>query len=316
MKKILFLLLLAAIGFGYYAGSDETAAVRPQGHVNASAVPAQTHDSTILSAAADTAGSAARALLTGIGSLGSALSGESTAPEKAPAEDAFSGAPLLSTGNPQLRPAPAGQSVMDEFRDAYEFPQALESRLDRTKFVPAGQIPQKLKEGLIATEDRRFYDHGAVDFLGVARAAFVNYSAGTTVEGGSTIAQQTVKNIFLTNERTMMRKVRELFLAVQLERNYTKEEILEIYLNTIYFGHGAYGVGDAARIYFHKAPEDLTLTECAMLAGLPQAPSAYDPIDHPAEAKKRMTTVLMLMAREGYITPQEASETALSVLMK
>ena len=177
-------------------------------------------------------------------------------------------------------------------------------------------MPELLKQAIVAAEDRRFYEHGALDPIGVTRAFITNYMAGTTVEGGSTIAQQTVKNIFLSNERTMTRKVREMFLAVQLERNYTKEQILEIYLNTIYFGHGTYGIKNAAKTYFHKDVKDLTLSECAMLAGLPQAPSAYDPIDHPLEGKKRMTTVLMLMARENYITPQGASKAAMDALMK
>ncbi len=311
MKKFLFLLLLLAAGAGYYAGSGETSAVRTQGHKNADTAVV-TNGATFWDSLQKDASSAAGALSAGVSTLTGSAPKKTSSPSNLPAPAETP----LSADNPQLHPAPAGQSMLDEFRDTYEFTQSLEARLDRDRFVPAGEIPDLLKKGIIATEDRRFYDHGAVDLMGVARAAFVNYSAGTTVEGGSTIAQQTVKNIFLSHERTMMRKVRELFLAVQLERNYTKEQILEIYLNTIYFGHGAYGVGDAARIYFHKAPKDLTLTECALLAGLPQAPSAYDPIDHPAEAKKRMTTVLMLMAREGYITPQEASTTALSVLMK
>ena len=136
-----------------------------------------------------------------------------------------------------------------------------------------------------------------------------------TAEDG-TIAQQTVKNIFLSNERTMTRKLEELALAVQLERNYSKEEILELYLNTIYFGHGAYGVGEASRVYFGKAPKDLDLSQCAMLAGLPQAPSAYDPISHPQEGAKRMTMVLALMAQEGYITPEEAAKSAMHLWLK
>lgn len=173
-----------------------------------------------------------------------------------------------------------------------------------------------MKKGIIATEDRRYYEHGAIDLIGVGRAAFTNYMAGETVEGGSTIAQQTVKNIFLSNERTMTRKVEELALAVQLEHNYSKDQILELYLNTIYFGHGAYGVGEASRTYFGKEPKDLDLSQCAMLAGLPQAPSAYDPIAHPQEGAKRMTTVLALMAQEGYITPEQAATAALHLWLK
>lgn len=318
MKKYLLLLLLLAAGWGYYTGSSETAAVRPQGHAAGQTGAAPTNGDSLLSHAADAAASTARDFFTGVSRLaGGSAPEESPDPVSAlpsPAEGAAPALPL-SAENPQLRALPEEQSIFGQFRDAYEFQQTLESRLARDRFVPSSQIPKQMKEAIIATEDRRFYHHGAIDLQGVIRAMFANYSAGQTVEGGSTISQQAVKNIFLSNERTMARKAREFFLALQLERNYTKDQILEIYLNTIYFGHGAYGIGDAARTYFGKEPEDLTLIQCAMLAGLPQAPSAYDPIDHPEEAKKRMTTVLMLMAREGFITPQEASDTALSILL-
>ena len=207
-------------------------------------------------------------------------------------------------------------TVREKWDDVAHFKEALESRVHREKFVPYDKIPDLLKKGIIATEDRRYYDHGAVDIIGVGRAFITNSMAGETLEGGSTIAQQTVKNIFLSNERTMTRKLEELALAVQLERNYSKEEILELYLNTIYFGHGAYGVGEASRVYFGKAPKDLDLSQCAMLAGLPQAPSAYDPISHPQEGAKRMTTVLALMAQEGYITPEEAAKSAMHLWLK
>ena len=227
----------------------------------------------------------------------------------------------------QAKPSPASPSTVvkekaeagtlrEKWNDVSHFRESLESRVHREKFVPYDKIPDLLKKGIIATEDRRYYDHGAVDIIGVARAFITNSMAGETLEGGSTIAQQTVKNIFLSNDRTMTRKLEELALAVQLERNYSKEEILELYLNTIYFGHGAYGVGEASRVYFGKEPKDLDLSQCAMLAGLPQAPSAYDPISHPQEGAKRMTTVLALMAQEGYITPEEAAKSAMHLWLK
>ena len=227
----------------------------------------------------------------------------------------------------QAKPSPASPSTVvkekaeagtlrEKWDDVSHFRESLESRVHREKFVPYDKIPDLLKKGIIATEDRRYYDHGAVDIIGVARAFITNSMAGETLEGGSTIAQQTVKNIFLSNDRTMTRKLEELALAVQLERNYSKEEILELYLNTIYFGHGTYGVGEASRVYFGKEPKDLDLSQCAMLAGLPQAPSAYDPISHPQEGAKRMTTVLALMAQEGYITPEEAAKSAMHLWLK
>ena len=114
----------------------------------------------------------------------------------------------------------------------------------------------------------------------------------------------------------MTRKAEELALAVQLERNYSKEEILELYLNTIYYGHGAYGLKEASRTYFGKAPKELDLAQCAMLAGLPQAPSAYDPISHPKEGAKRMTVVLALMAEQGIITPTQAASAAAELWLK
>ena len=234
-----------------------------------------------------------------------------------------SGTKESNSGNPgkELPASPKStkaeaQTLQEKWNDVAHFKPALESRVHREKFVPYDKIPDLLKKGIIATEDRRYYEHGAIDLIGVGRAAFTNYMAGETVEGGSTIAQQTVKNIFLSNERTMTRKVEELALAVQLEHNYSKDQILELYLNTIYFGHGAYGVGEASRTYFGKEPKDLDLSQCAMLAGLPQAPSAYDPIAHPQEGAKRMTTLLALMAQEGYITPEQAATAALHLWLK
>lgn len=319
MKKLIFLLLFIAIGWGYYEGTQESHTIKPQNRVAvAETVPAPSSSSSLVDEAGKAAVSITRSIGDGVktvitGMTGGAPSEKNTAAAPQPAAPA---APSLQQGNATLRDVPASETLKEQFDDVYDFPKALESRLNRTQFVPADQIPTLLKEAIVAAEDRRFYEHGALDPIGVTRAAINNYLAGTAVEGGSTIAQQTIKNIFLSNERTMTRKIREMFLAVQLERNYTKDQILEIYLNTIYFGHGTYGIGEAAKTYFHKSAKDLTLAECAMLAGLPQAPSAYDPIDHPLEGKKRMTTVLMLMAREGYITPEEASKAAMAALMK
>lgn len=315
MKKLLFLLLLIAIGWGYYEGSNESSTIQPQGHsVQASTVPKA--EPSLLSQVTGAVSGTIRTVVSGV--TGPASSDKEMGAAQNPAPVSPSAAPAKPAVDPAspIREQPATEGIRDQFNDVYEFKNALESRINRDNFVPADKIPKKLKEAIVAAEDRRFYEHGAMDPIGVTRALIANYTAGRTVEGGSTLAQQTVKNIFLSQERTMTRKVREMFLAVQLERNYTKDQILEIYLNTIYFGHGTYGLKEAAKTYFGKTPESLNLAECAMLAGLPQAPSAYDPIDHPEEGKKRMTTVLMLMAREGYITPQEASNAAFEVLLK
>lgn len=297
MKKLLLLLLLIAAAWGFYEGSKDSGAIRPQ-----------------RAAAAEEAAPSSGGLGEFFRTLTAGLTG-------LPLEDLVpaGGAPREETPPPPRPEAPAeadAPSVFQDLRDLTHFRDALESRLDRSRFVPSEDIPPLLKEAVVAAEDRRFYEHGAIDLMSVVRAAVANYMAGTTVEGGSTLSQQTVKNVFLSGERTMTRKVREFFLAVQLEKYYTKDQILEIYLNTIYFGHGAYGIGEACRTYFGKEPKDLTLPQCAMIAGLPQAPSAYDPIDHPEEAKKRMTIVLMLMAREGYISPEEATKAAMEAILE
>ena len=207
-------------------------------------------------------------------------------------------------------------SAMERVRRVYHFKESLEAKVDRKQFVSSKDIPDMMKKAIVATEDRRFYDHGALDLVSVTRALVTNYMAGQTLEGGSTIAQQTVKNIFLSHDRTLARKIEELALAVRLEKNYTKDEILELYLNTIYFGHGAYGIKDAARIYFGKDVKDLNVSQCAMLAGLPQAPSVYDPINHPEEGIRRMAVVLTLMAQQEYISSEDAVKAAEDFRMK
>lgn len=294
MKKWILLLLIAAAAWGFYEGSGTGEAIRPSGR------PAPEER------ASGGVGEIFRTFAAGL----TGLDVEDLAPA-APAEEPPAPPAAADAIAPQ---SPA--SAFGELRDLMDFPASLERRIDRSRFVPSEDIPDTLKKAVVAAEDRRFYEHGAIDVMSVARAAFANYMAGTTVEGGSTLAQQTVKNLFLSSERTMTRKVKELFLAMQLEKYYTKDQILEIYLNTIYFGHGTYGVGEACRTYFGREPRDLTLSQCALIAGLPQAPSAYDPIDHPDEAKKRMTIVLMLMAREGYISPEEATAAAMQSLFE
>lgn len=173
-------------------------------------------------------------------------------------------------------------------------------------YVASGAMPKSLKEAVVATEDRRFYEHGAIDPIGIARAVMVNFNSGKTLEGGSSISQQVVKNTFLTQERTLTRKAQELILSILLERNYSKDEILEIYLNTAYFGANAIGIEQACRIYFNKKPEYLTLAQSSLLAGLLQAPSYYNPLENYEAARSRQKTVLALMAEQNYITDQQA----------
>ncbi len=158
--------------------------------------------------------------------------------------------------------------------------------------VPLAAIPDYLKTALITTEDRTFYSHSGIDFRGVLRAIWKDIRAGGFVEGASTITQQLAKTLFLTPKKSIVRKLREALLAVQLERRYTKDEILELYLNQIYLGSGAYGVESAARIYFGKSVHELTLAQCALIAAMPKAPSRYSPRVDLGLARKRRDIVL------------------------
>ncbi len=177
------------------------------------------------------------------------------------------------------------------------------------KPVKLAQVPKNLQNAFIAVEDNRFYEHGGIDPRGIVRAFYANIRGRTVSEGGSTITQQLAKNAYLTQDRTLKRKIQEVFLALQLERQYTKDEILEMYLNQIYFGQGAYGVQAAAQTYFGKNVEDLSLNECAMLAGIPKSPNYYSPLNNLQAAQERKATVLDQMEKYGYINSSTASKT-------
>lgn len=179
---------------------------------------------------------------------------------------------------------------------------------ERRVVVPLDQIPVQLRQAFIAAEDSRFYKHQGIDIFSIIRAFFKNLEAGTIVQGGSTITQQVTKSFLLTPERSYERKIKEALLAYQIDKAFTKDEILYLYLNQIYLGHGAYGVQAAAENYFGKDVKDLNLAECAILAGLPQAPSRYSPFHYPERAKQRQIYVLNRMVDEGYISQIEASE--------
>jgi penicillin-binding protein 1A len=173
--------------------------------------------------------------------------------------------------------------------------------------VPIEEVPAVLRNAVLATEDRDFYEHGGVDPVGIARALYQDLRGTGARQGGSTITQQYVKNAYLTSERSIARKIKEAVLSVKLERELEKDEILERYLNTIYFGRGAYGVGAAARAYFGKDVRQLGLPEAAYLAGLIRSPGSADAQDDPTEASRRRATVLAAMRQEGYITGDEES---------
>ena len=179
---------------------------------------------------------------------------------------------------------------------------------ERRIVVPLSDIPLQLRQAFIAAEDSRFYQHQGIDFLSIVRAFIKNLEAGAIVQGGSTITQQVTKSFLLTPERSYERKIKEAILAYRIDKTFTKEEILYLYLNQIYLGHGAYGVEAAAENYFGKSVSELNLAECAILAGLPQAPSRYSPFRHPERAKQRQIYVLNRMLEEGFIDNHEVTE--------
>lgn len=172
--------------------------------------------------------------------------------------------------------------------------------------VKIEDIPENLISAVLATEDRRFYNHFGLDPIGLARAMFVNVQRGGVVQGGSTITQQLAKNLFLSHERTLKRKMQEAMLAIWLEFQLSKDEILSAYLNRVYLGSGTYGIAAASDLYFNKEPKDLTLRQAAMIAGLLKAPSRFSPRRNPALANKRADVVLAAMADAGYITEEQA----------
>lgn len=167
------------------------------------------------------------------------------------------------------------------------------------------ELPEQLGDAFIATEDKRFYHHNGLDYIAIVRATIENIKAGGVVQGGSTITQQLAKNVFLTSERTFSRKWDEVFYAKKIERTFTKNEILKLYVSNIYYGEGAWGVEKAAKLYFGKQVDQLTLSESAMLAAVVKAPAYYSPIKNYDKAVERRNVVLKLMEREGYITHAE-----------
>ena len=177
--------------------------------------------------------------------------------------------------------------------------------------VTLKELPPYLPKAFVAIEDRRFYDHFGIDPMGIARAVYRNLAHKGGLQGGSTLTQQLAKNLFLTQERTASRKIQEAILALWLERNYSKDQILELYLNRVYFGAGAYGVEAAAQRYFNKSARSVTIAEAAMLAGLVQAPSRLAPNRNPDLAEKRAQLVIAAMADQGFIS-QQAAKNALT----
>lgn len=182
----------------------------------------------------------------------------------------------------------------------------VEEITSKENFVKFEDMSSYYRNAVISVEDHRYYDHGPVDFIAIARAIFINIKNGELQEGGSTITQQVAKNIVFSQEQSWVRKVGEIFAAYDLEKNYTKKEIFELYVNTAYFGDGYYGIYEASYGYYNKSPKDLNLDEASMLAGVPNAPSVYAPTVNPDLAKKRQYHVLNTMLEYGYITKDES----------
>ncbi|MCA7973496.1 penicillin-binding protein 1A [Burkholderia sp. AU39826] len=186
---------------------------------------------------------------------------------------------------------------------------------ERRDVVHFKDVPDSLKKAILAIEDARFYDHGGVDLTGIIRAGFVALTNGHASQGASTITMQVARNFFLSSEKTYTRKIYEMLLAYRIERALTKDQILEVYMNQIYLGQRAYGFASAARVYFGKDLKDITLAEAAMLAGLPKAPSAYNPVVNPKRAKVRQEYILERMLELNFITREQYDEASAQPLV-
>lgn len=180
-----------------------------------------------------------------------------------------------------------------------------ELKAEKGVFVPIDKIPERMINAVVAVEDSRFWKHKGIDYIAIMRAIVKDIIHAGFKEGASTITQQLTKVMFLTPEKTLKRKLKEIFLAIKIEKSLEKREILELYLNKVYFGHGAYGVEMASKVYFAKSVKDITLAEAALIAGLVKAPSSYSPYNDLSKAKERQQIVLMRMEEEGYIKPSE-----------
>lgn len=183
----------------------------------------------------------------------------------------------------------------------------VENYTSKENYITFDNLSEDYINAVVAVEDHRYYDHGPIDFIAIARALYTNLRDNEFDEGGSTITQQVAKNVIFNQDKNIIRKVGEIFGAYDLEKNYSKNEILALYVNSSYFGDGYYGIYEASMGYYKKAPKDLTLDEATMLAGVPNAPSVYAPTVNIDLAKKRQKHVLTKMIEYGYISKEEAN---------
>lgn len=203
-----------------------------------------------------------------------------------------------------------GYSMYQEALAETSLQDKIEEIQSKEGYTELADLPETYTDAVVAVEDHRFYQHGGLDFIAIARAVLHDIQAGRYVEGGSTITQQLAKNLYFSQEKELTRKAAEVFMAYTLEASFTKDEILELYVNSIYFGEGYNTVGEASQGYFGKAPEDMSEYESTLLAGIPNAPSRYAPTVHPELAAKRQLQVLRRMEACGYFSETEAETVA------
>ena len=200
-----------------------------------------------------------------------------------------------------------GYSLYAEAMEEKPLEQRVAEQRAQPGYTALADLPETYLQAVIAVEDHRFYEHGGIDLLAMGRALWNDLRTWSFAEGGSTITQQLAKNLCFSQEKSIVRKVAEVFAAWDLEGRYSKDEILELYVNSIYFGSGCYNVGSASATYFGKEPRDMTDSECTMLAGIPNAPSVYDPTANPDLALQRQRQVVERMVAEEFLTDGQAA---------
>ncbi len=201
-----------------------------------------------------------------------------------------------------------GYNMYKEVIQETPLEEKVEEIKSKANYTKISELPQMYLDAVISVEDHRFYKHSGIDIIAIGRALINDIKAMDFVEGGSTITQQIAKNEYFTQEKKITRKIAEVFMAFEIEKNYSKDEILELYINTIYFGNGYYNIKDACEGYFGKSLNEMTDGECIMLAGIPNAPSVYNPKENPKLAKERQKQVADKMVEYGYITEEEEEE--------
>ena len=202
----------------------------------------------------------------------------------------------------------SGYNMYKEALEQVSLNEKIESIREKDNYTKIEDVPQIYIDAVISVEDHRFYKHNGIDLISIGRATINDIKEWDFVEGGSTITQQLAKNIYFTQEKQITRKIAEVFMAFDIEKNYEKDEILELYLNTSYYGDGYYTIKEACKGYFNKELNEMTDYECILLAGIPNAPSIYAPTKNPELAKQRQRQVMNKMIENKYLTQEEADE--------